>query len=298
MPELPEVETTRRGIEPALVGGRVVELVIRERRLRWPIVADLEDVIRRQVVRRVDRRAKYILIVFDPGTLIVHLGMSGSLRVLDHSIPPRPHDHWDLVMDSGKLLRFHDPRRFGSAHWTHTDPSRHPLLAKLAPEPLSEAFNADYLYRATRKRAVAVKPFIMNSQVVVGVGNIYASEALFRAGMPPRKAARRITRAEAAALVRSIKNVLGEAIETGGTTLRDYVNPDGLPGYFRQKLFVYERDGEPCRVCQSPVRRCIQGQRSTYWCVQCQRSPVNKPTPPPHHADRTPPAPGRKHSSR
>ncbi len=271
MPELPEVETTRRGIAPALVDRRVLDVVIRDRRLRWPIAADVEDALRQRTVRRVERRAKYILIGFDGGTLIVHLGMSGSLRILDAAVPPKPHDHWDLVLDSGKVLRFHDPRRFGSAHWTDADPLEHPLLAKLAPEPLSGDFHADYLYCATRKRAVAIKQFIMNSEMVVGVGNIYASEALFRARISPRKEARRLTRGQAAALTQSIKEVLTAAIEIGGTTLRDYVNADGLPGYFRQKLFVYEREGQACRICKTPVKQFLQGQRSTYWCSACQR---------------------------
>jgi len=271
MPELPEVETTRRGIAPALVGRRVTMVVVRDRRLRWPIDANLEASITNQVVRRIERRAKYLLIGFDKGTLIVHLGMSGSLRVLCADVPPQLHDHWDIQVDSGSVLRFHDPRRFGSALWTDSDPLEHKLLAKLAPEPLSDAFDADYLFRATRRRAVAIKQFIMNSQVVVGVGNIYASEALFRARIAPRRAARRITRAQAAGLSQAIKDVLSEAIEIGGTTLRDYVNADGIPGYFRQKLFVYERDGQSCRVCKKPVKQFVQGQRSTYWCAHCQR---------------------------
>jgi formamidopyrimidine-DNA glycosylase len=270
MPELPEVETTRRGIAAALIGRRAIDVSVRERRLRWPIDGHFEAAIRHQTVRRVERRAKYILIVFDRGTLILHLGMSGSLRMVDANVPPRTHDHWDICLDSGKVLRFHDPRRFGSAHWTESDPLLHPLLAKLAPEPLSDAFDAEYLFRATRKRAVAIKQFIMNSQLVVGVGNIYASEALFRAGIAPRSAARRITRPRAQALVQAIKDVLTEAIEIGGTTLRDYVNADGVPGYFRQQLFVYERAGEACRVCKAPVKQFVQGQRSTYWCAICQ----------------------------
>jgi len=270
MPELPEVETTRRGIEPALLGRRVAELVVRERRLRWPIAPHLEAQLRGQTVRGVERRAKYILIRFDHGTLILHLGMSGSLRILDCAVPPTLHDHWDILLDSGSALRFHDPRRFGSAHWTAGDPHQHPLLKRLAPEPLSGNFDAVYLYRATRKRSVAIKQFIMNSQVVVGVGNIYASEALFRAGLAPRRAARRLTRNEAQALVAAIKTVLAESIDIGGTTLRDYVNPAGVPGYFRQKLFVYERAGEDCRVCKTPVKQFVQGQRSTYWCARCQ----------------------------
>ena len=244
---------------------------MRERRLRWPIAAHFEAAIRDQTVRRVDRRAKYILIRFDAGTLILHLGMSGSLRLVKHGTPPKTHDHWDIRVDSGWVLRFHDPRRFGSLHWTETDPTLHPLLAKLAPEPLSDAFDGQYLHRVTRKRSVAIKQFIMNSQVVVGVGNIYASEALFRAGVSPRRAARRITRQEAKNLAQAIKAVLGEAIEIGGTTLRDYVNAEGAPGYFSQKLFVYERGGVPCRVCASPIKQFVQGQRSTYWCSACQR---------------------------
>jgi len=271
MPELPEVETTRRGIAPALIGRRVRMVVVRDRRLRWPVDTNLEAAITGQVVRRIERRAKYILIGFDKGTLILHLGMSGSLRVLRADVPPQLHDHWDIQVDSGSVLRFHDPRRFGSAVWTESDPLEHKLLAKLAPEPLSEAFDAAYLFRATRKRTVAIKQFIMNSQVVVGVGNIYASEALFRARVAPRRAAHRITRAQATALARAIKDVLAEAIEIGGTTLRDYVNADGIPGYFRQKLFVYERSGQSCRVCKKPVKQFMQGQRSTYWCAVCQR---------------------------
>jgi formamidopyrimidine-DNA glycosylase len=249
----------------------VVDVVVRERRLRWPIAAHVEAAIRGHTVRGIERRAKYILIRFDAGTLILHLGMSGSLRVLKPGTPPKTHDHWDIRMDSGWVLRFHDPRRFGSLHWTETDPTLHPLLKKLAPEPLSDAFDGDYLYRVTRKRSVAIKQFIMNSQVVVGVGNIYASEALFRARISPRRTARRLTRKEAAALAQAIKDVLGEAIKIGGTSLRDYVNANGAPGYFRQKLFVYERAGVACRVCRSAIRQFVQGQRSTYWCSTCQR---------------------------
>lgn len=246
-------------------------MVVRERRLRWPIPANFEALLRQQTVRRVARRAKYILIRLDAGTLILHLGMSGSLRLLAAGVPPRTHDHWDIELDSGRLLRFHDPRRFGSLLWTDGDPLEHPLLAKLAPEPLSAAFDAEYLYRATRRRTVAIKHLVMNSQVVVGVGNIYASEALFRARISPRRAARRLSRAQAEALVGSIKGVLAEAIEIGGTTLRDYVDAEGTPGYFAQRLFVYERADQPCRVCKTPVKQFVQGQRSTYWCPACQR---------------------------
>ena len=244
---------------------------MRERRLRWPIEKKFEAAVRGQTIRRIERRAKYLLIGFDSGTAIVHLGMSGSLRMLPSGTPPRPHDHWDLVLDSGRALRFHDPRRFGSLHWVVGDPLAHPLLAKLGPEPLSTDFDAEYLHRATRKRSVAIKHLIMNSHMVVGVGNIYASEALFRARISPRRAARRITREESKALVRAIKEVLSEAIEIGGTTLRDYVNAEGTPGYFSQQLFVYERSKQPCRICKSPIKQFTQGQRSTYWCAACQR---------------------------
>lgn len=246
-------------------------MIVRDRRLRWPIAATFEAAVRNQIVLGVDRRAKYILIRLQSGTVILHLGMSGSLRLVSSSTPPKAHDHWDLVLDSGLALRFHDPRRFGSLHFTQEDPAKHALLKKLAPEPLSEEFNGEYLFKATRKRAVAVKQLIMNSHIVVGVGNIYASEALFRARISPRRTAGRITRAESVKLVKAIKAVLKAAIKIGGTTLRDYVNADGAPGYFRQKLFVYERAREACRVCRSPVKQFTQGARSTYWCSTCQR---------------------------
>jgi formamidopyrimidine-DNA glycosylase len=246
-------------------------MIVRDRRLRWPIATKLEAAIRGQVVRSVERRAKYLLIRLESGSLIVHLGMSGSLRLIGAEAPPKPHDHWDLVLDSGQALRFHDPRRFGSLHFTRDAPEKHPLLAKLAPEPLSKDFNGEYLFAKTRRRAVAIKLLLMNSQLVVGVGNIYASEALFRARIAPKRAAGRLTRAEAQKLVRAVKSVLAAAVKTGGTTLRDYVNAEGTPGYFRQKLYVYERGGAACRVCKSPVRHFTQGQRSTYWCATCQR---------------------------
>jgi formamidopyrimidine-DNA glycosylase len=246
-------------------------MIVRDRRLRWPIAANFEAAVRNQMVLGVDRRAKYILIRLESGTLILHLGMSGSLRLVAGGTPPKTHDHWDLVVDSGLALRFHDPRRFGSLHFTQDDPAKHALLKKLAPEPLSEEFDDEYLFKATRKRAVAIKQLIMNSHIVVGVGNIYASEALFRARISPRRAAGRITRAEAGKLANAIKAVLKAAIKIGGTTLRDYVNADGAPGYFRQKLFVYERAKQACRVCKSPVKQFTQGARSTYWCATCQR---------------------------
>jgi formamidopyrimidine-DNA glycosylase len=270
MPELPEVETTRRGIEPALVGHRVLGMVVRDRRLRWPIEPRIEDHVRGATALAVERRAKYLLMRFTGGTAIVHLGMSGSLRLLPAATLPLAHDHWDLVLDSGQVLRFHDPRRFGSLHWTAADPAAHPLLCDLGPEPLSADFDGETLFRASRHRRVAIKLLIMNAHVVVGVGNIYASEALFRARIRPTRAAQRLTRREAGALAASIREVLAGAIAIGGTTLRDYVNADGVPGYFRQQLFVYERAGEPCRVCGTGIRQITQGQRSTYYCPQCQ----------------------------
>ncbi len=271
MPELPEVETTRRGIEPHVVGRTVVALQVHEPRLRWRVPEELPAQLAGQRVERAGRRAKYLLIELTRGTLLWHLGMSGSLRVLPADAPRLAHDHVDLVLDSGVLLRFNDPRRFGSLHYTTGDPNEHPLLASLAPEPFDARFDADYLWRITRRRRVAIKALLMNSRLVVGVGNIYANEALFRARVRPQRAARSLTRAEAHRLARAIRTVLTVAIRAGGTTLRDYVGADGSPGYFRQKLYVYERDGKPCRLCRAPVRAITQGQRSSYYCPACQR---------------------------
>ena len=287
MPELPEVETTRRGIAPHVVGRRVTGFLLYERRLRWPVAESIAQSLQGARIGGVRRRAKYLLLDLDgglrdrdggvPGTdgdaarskaLLLHLGMSGNLRVLPADTPRLKHDHFDLVLDSGQTLRFNDPRRFGSLHLIEGD--AHPLLAHLGPEPLGDAFDEEYLWRASRRRRVAIKPFLMNSRVVVGVGNIYASESLFRAGVRPGRPARHLTRAEVARIVAAVKAVLATAIEVGGTTLRDYVGADGAPGYFRQQLFVYERAGEACRNCQTPVRQRVQAQRSTYWCHACQ----------------------------
>jgi len=270
MPELPEVETTRRGIEPAVAARTIDRIIVREPRLRWPIPQELPSVAAGQKVRELRRRAKYLLFDLEHGSMILHLGMSGSLRVMPASTAPIPHDHVDIVLDSGLCLRFNDPRRFGCLLWTPGDPLQHPLLNTLAPEPLSEAFDAEYLTRVAHRRRVAIKQLIMNGQLVVGVGNIYASEALFHAGIRPRRCAARLKATELEALVKAIKQVLRAAIRSGGTTLRDYVNPEGMPGYFKQKLFVYERAGEPCRVCKTPVKQFVQGQRSTYFCPHCQ----------------------------
>ena len=271
MPELPEVETTRRGIEPHAVGRKIVALQLYERRLRWRVPDELPDLVAGQRILHAKRRAKYLLIELESGTLMLHLGMSGSLRVLPTDTPRLTHDHFDLVLDSGYTLRFNDPRRFGSLHYVAGDPSEHPLLAKLAPEPLEPAFNTDYLWRITRRRRVAIKQLLMNSRLVVGVGNIYANEALFRAKVRPRRQARTLTRVETGRIVRAVKSVLAMAIRVGGTTLRDYVGADGEPGYFKQKLYVYERNAQPCRACRTPVRQLTQGQRSTYYCPTCQK---------------------------
>ena len=252
-------------------GRQIAALVLREPRLRWRVDPRLPATIAGQRVRDVRRRAKYLIIDLDTGSLILHLGMSGSLRVLDPATPLVRHDHYDLLLESGRCLRFNDPRRFGSLHWSEGDPSDHPLLAALGPEPLTSAFNADYLARRALRRRVTIKQFLMDQRIVVGVGNIYASEALFRAGVHPKRAAGRVSRARLAALVEAVRAVLGDAIRAGGTTLRDYVGADGAPGYFRQRLYVYERTGQPCRRCRTPVRHLVQGQRSTYYCPRCQR---------------------------
>jgi formamidopyrimidine-DNA glycosylase len=271
MPELPEVETTRRGVEPHVAGRRIVQLSVHEPRLRWLVPAELASQVAGARIERADRRAKYLLFPLDTGgTLLLHLGMSGSLRVLPADTPRRLHDHLDFRLDSGQTLRFNDPRRFGSLHYALGDPQAHPLLNRLAPEPLGPDFDGEYLWRATRGRRVSIKQLIMDSHRVVGVGNIYASEALYRASIRPRRQARGLSHAEADRLAGAIREVLALAVEVGGTTLRDYVGADGSPGYFRQQLFVYERGGEPCRGCGQPVRHAVQGQRSTYWCALCQ----------------------------
>ena len=271
MPELPEVETTRRGLRPYALRRRIVALEVYEPRLRWPVPRDLPGKVAGQRIVGTGRRAKYLLLELESGTLLMHLGMSGNLRVVPAQAPRVSHDHFDLVLDSGLALRFNDPRRFGSLLYTRGDPRQHPLLASLAPEPLTAAFDADYLWRTTRNRRVAIKQLLMNSRLVVGVGNIYASEALFRARIRPQRRARTLSRADAARLVRGVRAVLSQAIRAGGTTLRDYLGADGAPGYFRQRLYVYERKGKPCRRCGTAVRAVTQGQRSTYYCPSCQK---------------------------
>ena len=271
MPELPEVETTLRGLAPHLEGRRVASVVVRHPQLRWPVPENLPELLRGQTIRRLRRRAKYLLIEFDHGTLILHLGMSGSLRILPAKTPPEKHDHFDLVLANGKLMRLRDPRRFGAVLWHEGDAAQHPLLAALGPEPLEKGFDTERLYRATRNKTAAIKLVIMDNRVVVGVGNIYASEALFRAGIRPQLAAGRLGRERCAQLVKEIRATLREAIEKGGSTLRDFVGSDGRPGYFQQHYWVYGRAGEPCRRCGTPVKQLRQGQRSSFYCPKCQR---------------------------
>jgi len=271
MPELPEVETTLRGIAPHLGDRRVTDVVIRNPKLRWPIPKNLPELLRGQTVRGLQRRAKYLLIAFDHGTLILHLGMSGSLRIQPVGTPAEKHDHFDLVLDSGQLLRLRDPRRFGAVLWHAGDVMQHPLLAALGPEPLQAEFDGEYLHRATRSRSAAIKLVIMDSHLVVGVGNIYANEALFRAGIRPQLAANKLSLPRCRRLAQDIKEVLQEAIKQGGSTLRDFVHSDGSSGYFQQNYFVYGRTGEPCRECDIPIKQIKQGQRSTFYCPQCQR---------------------------
>lgn len=271
MPELPEVETTRRGIEPHVTGASVTEVIVRRRDLRQPVSKNLAAIEGRRITA-VMRRSKYLLISIDDGsTLLIHLGMSGSLRVISPSDPWKTHDHVGITLANGRQLRFHDPRRFGLVLRLTGDPMVHPLLKDLGPEPLDEKFTAGHLQAACAKRSAAIKLVIMDAKVVVGVGNIYASEALFRAGILPRTAARRISKPRLTKLAGAIREVLADAIAEGGTTLRDFLHSDGEPGYFRQRLFVYERKGEPCRVCGTPIRQAVIGQRSTYWCPQCQK---------------------------
>jgi formamidopyrimidine-DNA glycosylase len=269
MPELPEVETSRRGIEPHIVDTVVTRVIIRNRHLRWPISRSVDRNFNGQTIASVTRRAKYLLINTSAGTAILHLGMSGSVFIIDSGTPAGVHDHVDIDFNSGKSLRFRDPRRFGSLHWSK-NPLEHKLLKSLGPEPLDAVFDGNYLWSASRGRRVSIKQFIMNAQVVVGVGNIYASEALYLAGINPRRAAGRVAKERYEVLVMAIKNVLANAIKAGGTTLRDFYGGDGEAGYFQQQLQAYGREGEPCRRCDSPITAIVQGQRSTYYCKQCQ----------------------------
>ena len=269
MPELPEVETTRRGISPHLVGKKIETIKVFDPRLRWPVSPEVEH-LAGQTIADISRRGKYLLFDVGNGHLIWHLGMSGSMRIKPASEPNFYHEHIEMQMQDGKTLTYRDPRRFGACLFTAEDPFQHKLIKHLGPEPLEAEFNADYLYRVSRKRKVPIKNLVMNSQVVVGVGNIYASESLFRAGIRPAKAASRLTRPMCERLTQSIKEILAQAIEQGGTTLQDFTRSDGKPGYFSQSLQVYGNKGD-CFTCGTAIKQFTQAQRSSYYCPSCQK---------------------------
>jgi len=270
MPELPEVETTLRGIAPHLLNQRISRVIVRDPRLRWPVPAQVSKAEGQHCIS-LERRGKYLLIRLEQGGLIIHLGMSGSLRILENPLSPQKHDHIDVVLENGVCLRFNDPRRFGAFLWVDASMESHELLRDLGPEPLSAAFTADYLYQRSRDRSLAIKNFIMNGHIVVGVGNIYASESLFMAGIHPQRAAGRVSMQRYEGLVAAIRDVLGHAIRRGGTTLRDFVNSNGAPGYFAQELLVYDRAGKDCFQCGALIRQKVIGQRSSYYCPSCQK---------------------------
>lgn len=270
MPELPEVETTRLGVAPHLEGRTVSAVVVREPRLRWPVPDALSTELTGTVVRNVERRGKYLLLRTDNGTAILHLGMSGSLRIIPADTSPEKHDHVDLVLDSGLALRLNDPRRFGAVLWTRDAPADYWLLTNLGPEPLDDQFDGDYLARRLKGRRAAIKTSLMDSRIVAGVGNIYASESLYIAGIHPKRAAGRIAAARLRILAAAVKSVLKDAIRAGGTTLRDFTLVDGQPGYFAQHLKVYDQAGEPCDRCGAPIRTAVIAQRTAYYCTKCQ----------------------------
>lgn len=270
MPELPEVETTARGIAPYITGAILTDIVIRQPLLRWPVPEGLGEILAGQRIKAVTRRGKYLLWQFPDSVVLVHLGMSGNLRVITEPIPPNKHDHVDFVFAGGTLLRFNDPRRFGCVLWTQEPIEQHPLIKDLGPEPLSENFTGQALYSQSRGRKTPVKSFIMDSHTVVGVGNIYANEALFLAGIHPNRMAGNISKTRYLKLADCIRLVLSRAIEQGGTTLRDFVNEAGKPGYFQQELTVYGRKGEPCRQCSHALEEIRINNRSTIFCRLCQ----------------------------
>ncbi len=270
MPELPEVETTRKGILPYINQQTVSEVIIRQPKLRWLVPDEIHD-MHGEVIQSVTRRGKYILLETSKGTALIHLGMSGSLRVLDVGTEVEKHDHVDIIFENKKLIRLRDPRRFGAVLWTTKNPLKHKLIRSLGPEPLGEDFNADYLFQYSRGRKVSIKQFIMNGHVVVGVGNIYACESLFKAGISPKVLAGKVSKKRYENLVEVIKKVLARAIEQGGTTLKDFVSATGDPGYFQQQLNVYGRAGEACLMCESTIKQIKQGQRSTFYCAKCQK---------------------------
>ncbi len=269
MPELPEVEVTRRGLAPHLAGRVISRVLVREPRLRWRVPSAVRKLAGR-TVRTIRRRGKYLLVDCGDGHLILHLGMSGSLRVIAPGTPAQKHDHFDLELGD-RVLRLRDPRRFGAVLWTSGDVESHPLLAHLGVEPLSRALTGERLHRLSRGLRIAVKLFLMDAKRVVGVGNIYASESLFRAGINPRKPAGKLSMAQADRLAAAIKLTLRAAIKAGGSSLRDFVGADGGEGYFQNRTLVYDRAGRPCRRCRAPIRRIVQGARATYYCPTCQR---------------------------
>ena len=271
MPELPEVETTRRGITPHIAHQKVRDVVIRQPLLRWPVRTDLPELLKGKELVDISRRAKYLLLTFPNGTLIGHLGMSGSMRILPAGTPAEKHDHVDLVFENNLLLRLTDPRRFGAMVWTDENPEEHKLLASLGPEPLSEAFTSERLYKRSRNRKQAVKTFIMDNHNVVGVGNIYANEALFMAGIRPDIPCGKVSRKRYDQLTDAIKQVLTRAIEVGGTTLKDFVGGDGQPGYFAIELTMYGRAGEPCQKCGTPIKEIKLNNRASCYCPKCQK---------------------------
>ena len=272
MPELPEVETTLRGIAEHIIGQTVTAIRVNNPSLRWPVpVRELHSSLPGQKISAASRRAKYLLIHCGIGHLILHLGMSGSLRIVEQSVPVKKHDHVELVFTNGTALRFHDPRRFGAVLWTNAPPFQHPLLAALGPEPFADEFDGNYLFKKTRNRRCSIKTLIMDAHVVVGVGNIYASEALFHAGIRPARAASRLTRKSCIKLAAAIRQVLTAAISAGGTTLRDFTDSNGNAGYFKQSLYVYGRDGKHCRKCDAVIKHRQITQRSSFYCPNCQK---------------------------
>jgi formamidopyrimidine-DNA glycosylase len=271
VPELPEVETTRQGLSPHLIGKKVLNLHLYRRDLRWPISSELPEAVLDQSFQTVQRRGKYLAFEMNQGAMLVHLGMSGSMRLSGSEEALRKHDHWELTLDNGVVLRYNDPRRFGLLFWLAEDWRQHPLVRNLGPEPLGTEFTPEYLYQSCRGRSQAIKNHLMNSKTVVGVGNIYAAESLFHAGIHPALPAGRLSRPRAARLVEEIRAVLTRSIEQGGTTLRDYVNGNGQPGYFKQQLWVYGREGMPCKACGSQLKGSRMGQRATVFCARCQK---------------------------
>ena len=272
MPELPEVETTLRGITPHINGKKIAQTIVRQPKLRWQMPSDLADILQHQTVRECNRRAKYLLIQLDTGVLLIHLGMSGSLRIFRDTLPDAgKHDHADFVFEDGTVLRYHDPRRFGAILWLAGVAEHHELLRSLGVEPLSDEFTADYLFDRLRGKHRAIKLAIMDNAIVVGVGNIYANESLFQAAISPNRPAQSLSKQECADLVAAIKQILARAIETGGSTLRDFVDSDGKSGYFQQEYKVYGRQGAGCLRCGGLIEKSFLGQRGTFYCVQCQR---------------------------